>query len=184
MDLGELTGKFLGRGRSGAVFLEHDIDGSPFVSKIFHGSLITDLVHYLSSGAPNPYVWNENAVQSAYYRRKILSDLVEFWFDSKLRVAKALGVDWDRESNANVLRAEYINGSQAALHHPFSQNTDGELSDLVDNVMKPLQERLIESGFDGLAWQAGKGNPVATNNFLLQKNLNGNSNWVWIDLES
>jgi len=43
--------------------------------------------------------------------------------------------------------------------------------------MKPLQKRLIESGFDGLVWQAGKGNPVALNNFL----LDNKRNWVWID---
>ena len=184
MDLEELTGKLLGQGRSGAVFLEYDIGGNQFVRKVFHGSLITNVIHYLSSGAPNPYIWNENAINSAYYRRKILSDLVEYWFDGEMRVAKALGVDWSEDLSAHVLEAEYISGSHAALNTTFSQKKEGELSDLVVNIMKPLQQRLQESGFDGLLWQAGKGNPVATNNFLLEKSPDGNSSWVWIDLES
>ena len=184
MDLGELTGKLLGQGMSGAFFLEHDIGGNQFVRKVFHGSLITNVIHYLSSGAPNPYIWNENAIQSAYYRRKILSDLVEYWFEGRLRVAEARGVSWNADHRAYELTTEFINGRHAALHHSFSRPNESELSDLVTEVMNPLQERLAESGFDGLVWQAGKGNPVAANNFMLEKNPSGGNNWVWIDLES
>ena len=36
-------------------------------------------------------------------------------------------------------------------------------------VMRPLQRRLVEAGFDGVAWQAGLGNPVAANNFMLER---------------
>lgn len=51
--------------------------------------------------------------------------------------------------------------------------------------MLPLQKKLIQAGFDGLVWQAGKGNPVALNNFLLIDDSAPDSyHFVWIDLES
>ncbi len=50
--------------------------------------------------------------------------------------------------------------------------------------MEPLQANLIESGFDGLVWQAGKGNPVAASNFMLTRNTDSSDYWTWVDLES
>ena len=47
----------------------------------------------------------------------------------------------------------------------------------------PLQSKLRDSGFDGLVWQAGKGNPVGTSNFMMV-NTGEDYAWVWIDLES
>lgn len=53
--------------------------------------------------------------------------------------------------------------------------------------MRPLQDHLDAAGFDGLQWQAGRGNPVAASNFMLAKPVEGGGRehrWVWIDLES
>lgn len=58
------------------------------------------------------------------------------------------------------------------------------VQELVTRVMKPLQSHLMDSGFDGLVWQAGLGNPVAANNFMLKSDSAARYHWVWIDLES
>src|SRR5690606_6169144 len=55
---------------------------------------------------------------------------------------------------------------------------------LKQEVMKPLREKLIESGFDGLVWQAGKGNPVGASNFMVEQHNNGTHQLIWIELES
>lgn len=77
-----------------------------------------------------------------------------------------------------------IDGRGAGLHHAFSADREWELRDLCENVMRPLQRHLIEAGFDGLARQAGFGNPAAAGNFLLETGASGEKTWVWIDLES
>ena len=50
--------------------------------------------------------------------------------------------------------------------------------------MEPLQAHRATAGFDGLVWQAGRGNPVASNNFMLENTTGEQRKWVWIDLES
>ncbi len=187
-----LLEKIVGKGRLAEVYKGEDSQGNPIARKIFTGSLITKLANYFFSGAPNSYIWSEDAVHAAYYRRNILSELVESWFDTKLRVAKARGFRWNDTFKAYELQTEFIDGRHASLHHPFSQHSqqrEAELSDFVNNIMKPLQERLIEAGFDGLVWQAGKGIPNASSNFMLENNIlennsDGKNRLVWVDLES
>ena len=163
---------------------------SQLAVKIFRGEALARLVHLLLSGAPNPYTWNEDAVRCAVLRRELLADLVEVWFGGRLQVAKAAGMRWNDEYRAFELAAEFVDGRTATLHHPFSAWREDELPELVDQVMRPLQRHLEAAGFDGLVWQAGKGNPVAANNFLLCDEPNdgpssGSSRrWTWIDLES
>src|SRR4030042_1997930 len=154
----------LGEGRSGIVLRR----GNAAIKVFTGGDSLTKLVNYFVFGAPGAYVWNEDAVWAAHYKREILSELVEHWFDDKLRVAKSYSVEWNDDFKAYELHTEFVDGRPASLHHPYSKPREGELSDLIDNIMKPLQERLIEAGFDGSVWQAGKGNPVASNNFLLE----------------
>jgi hypothetical protein len=189
--------KLLGAGRSGEVFLLKTTE-QQIARKIFFADPLANLVHYIFSGAPNPYIWNEDAIWCAYYRRKILSDLIQVWFGSYLQVADALSVDWHCQKRAYQLDAQFVQGRAVALRQPFRQGKDEEFPELVHHIMRPLQRKLIESGCDGLVWQAGKGNPVALNNFLLtessaEADINGNKNsnddravphFVWIDLES
>ncbi|HYQ58274.1 MAG TPA: hypothetical protein VEP89_13115 [Draconibacterium sp.] len=170
----------IGQGRSGEVFLTL-VDGKQLAIKVFSGADdLTDTVNYLFTGAPNSYGWNNSAVKSAHYRREILSSLLLYWFGPKVKIAHSFGTDWNHEKQAYELQAEFISGRAVRLHQPFSGKTDWELKDLVRNVMKPLQRQLDLSGFEGLVWQAGKGNPIALNNFLLVDN----NTWVWIDAES
>ncbi|MFQ5494009.1 MAG: hypothetical protein ACE5EX_01380 [Phycisphaerae bacterium] len=177
--------RVLGRGRSGIVFETVDGRGQTVARKVFHGDPRTRLVHCVLSGAENPYVWNDFAIQTAFLRRRILQALVEFWFDDKLRVAAALEYGWNCEYRAFELRCELIRGRHAALCHPFSTTGDDEARDAVGHVMEPLQAHLAEAGFDGLVFQAGRSNPAALSNFLCvgPRDQNG-YRWVWIDLES
>jgi len=169
----------LGRGRSGVVYRCRDGAGRDVARKVFGGDGAAALVHYVFFGAPNPYVWSEDAIACAFHRRAILESLVRYWFRDKLTVATAYGTSWNQEQRAWALDTRFVAGRPAALHHPFSAPRDGEVEDLRRNVMKPLQRLLATSGFDGLVWQAGLGNPVALNNFLRTE-----SGWAWIDLES
>lgn len=175
--------KLLGAGRSGQVFLVNTPDGD-IARKIFFEDKLANLVHYLFFGTPNPYIWNYDLIHCAYYRRKILGDLVQFWFDSKLEIADAINLDWNEECKAYQLDTEFIKGRSVALHQPFNRDSSKELHELTRCVMKPLQRHLIKAGFDGLVWQAGKGNPVALNNFLLESVTEEGCKFVCIDVES
>ena len=171
--------KLLGAGRSGQVYLVNTSEGS-IARKIFFEDKIANIIHYFFFGVPNPYVWNQNALTCAYYRRKILKKLVKYWFGSQLRVADAFDMSWNEKSQAYQLDTEFIVGRHIQLHQPFSQNQSQELHNLVHHIMIPLQKQLINSGFDGLVWQAGKGSPTALNNFL----LTSPQKFVLIDCES
>ena len=175
---------FIGEGRSGSVYLEHDAYGRPVARKIFRGSTLARLVNIVLLGGDNPYVWSLSAIKEAACRRRILAELVAYWMPQKLRVARPYDARWDAENSVNELTLEFIDGRAAGLHQPFSRNRDIERRDLVSNVMKPLSRRLIECGFEGMVWQAGYGNPVAASNFLLESDEQSVRRWVWVDLES
>jgi hypothetical protein len=179
----EASSTEIGRGRSGVVYLGVDEEGRKLACKIFDSQTVTKAVQIVSLGSPNPYVWNEDAVRCAMLRRRILVDLVDYWFTGKLAVAAATGYAWNVEHRAFELFTDYSPGRPIPLHHPFRTHGEGLLKELTSEVMRPLQEHLIESGFDGLVWQAGKGNPVALNNFL-REGEGDDVRWVWIDLES
>ena len=163
------------------------ITPAPIARKIFFGEAATNLVHYLCFGAPNPYMWNADAVACAYYRRKILATLVPVWFGDRLRVAEAWAMGWDDTSRSYFLDTEFVAGRPVALCHPF-RPTDDEVGTQVNNIMRPLQRHLLASGFDGLLWQVGKGNPSALNNLLITESYrdsdDGQCRFAWIDLES
>lgn len=201
----QLRRTLLGAGRSGRVYrLEREPDSAlqgqaaaqgsiarempgTIARKIFFGEPATNLVHTLCFGAPNPYMWNADAVACAYYRRQLLATLVRVWFGDRLRVAEAKAMGWDDSTRSYFLDTEFVAGRPVALCHPF-RPTDGEVADQVNHIMQPLQQHLRESGFDGLLWQVGKGNPSALNNLLLTKSsrdtADGRCRFAWIDLES
>ena len=179
----------IGRGRSGEVFLDTSTYPLPAAAKAFTGDRLADLVHLILGGAPNPYRWCEDAVWAAFWRRRIVADLVRYWLPDQLEVAEPLGVVWNSELRAWELHARFAEAYATALHHPFSATRDGEQRALQNEVMQPLQRHLREAGFDGLLWQAGLGNPVAANNFLVnERRRHGRTEpgprWTWIDLES
>lgn len=177
----EQTLQRLGAGRSGEVFLVK-ADGRLIARKIFAGDRLGNLVHYVCFGAPNPYIWNEDALACAHHRRRILRDLIAVWFGAQVQVADSFGYAWNGEQRAWQLDTEYVEGRAVRLLHPL-RTTDAELAILASEVMPHLQQRLIDAGLDGIVWQAGKGNPVALNNFLLV-GADADPAFCFIDLES
>lgn len=175
--------KLLGAGRSGQVFLVKDQSGK-IARKVFFSDTLGSLVHYVLFGADNPYIWNQDFLECAYWRRKILELLVPYWFDAKLSIAPAIRTDWNLKTQSNQLDTGFVPGRNVALHQPMDRTRNQETRQLVHQVMHPLQKRLIEAGFDGLVWQAGKGNPVALNNFLVVDIDAQTQSFVWIDMES
>jgi len=191
--MGEITqdDQKLGQGRSGLVFKSRDARGRDIARKVFDSDSVTKLVQYIIMGAPNPYVWSEDAIRCAVLRRQILARLVRHWFGEKLSVAEAYEHRWNAQYRAWEMTCQLIRGRHVLLHHPYAHLQHGELDDVRANVMAPLQKHLIESGFDGLVWQAGLGNPVALNNFMRDNPPQGDEDvkigdyrWAWIDLES
>jgi hypothetical protein len=168
----------LGAGRSGEVWLVDRPDG-PVALKIFGGDGLADVVHYAVSGAPNPYAWDEDAVRTALARRTVVRSLAQLWFGDRLRVSAAYDIAWDDERRAWALATEPVDGAPVRLLHPL-RDSDTGLGELRERVMRPLQERLLEAGLDGVVWQAGKGNPVALDNFLQV----GAGRFAVIDVES
>ncbi|MFH0944909.1 MAG: hypothetical protein V2A76_06895 [Planctomycetota bacterium] len=176
--------QLLGAGRSGVVFKDLDRLGRVTARKVFDSEGLTKLVQYIFLGAPNPYCWNEHAIETALLRRRILTRLVRYWFGNRVHVARGFSRDWNDELQAYQLHTEFIEGRTPRLDQPFCREGRGQVRDLVEQVMRPLQQRLLESGFDGLVWQAGRGNPVALANFLMVTAPGEDPRWAWIDLES
>ena len=175
----------LGQGRSGKVYLLRSLSEiEPDIAvKVFFSESLTKLVQYMLMGAPNPYIWSEDAIKCAALRRNILAVLVKFWFKDALSVSMVHGSEWNNTHRAYALHCSFVSGRAPLLKQPFQTAPNEEIGELVSTIMQPLQKRLIESGFDGLVWQAGLGNPVAANNFLRCEH-NGQASWSWIDLES
>ena len=174
----------LGAGRSGVVFKDRDIAGRLTARKVFYSEGLTKLIQYIFLGAPNPYCWNRDAIESALLRRRILAPLVRYWFHGRVRVARGFAQDWNPRARAFQLHTEFVLGRAPRLNQPFCRQGTEQIRELVETVMRPLQARLFEAGFDGLVWQAGLGNPVALANFLMEAGGDSESRWAWIDLES
>lgn len=175
--------KFIGNGRSAKVFLS-EIDGKTVAKKIFTGEPVSKFILFVLTGSANPYTWCEAAIQSAMTRRRVLSNLCQLWFGDQLRLPETHSYKWNVEQMAFEINAEFINGRHAPLFSPLTPDAKDFMKELKQEVMEPLREKLIESGFDGLVWQAGKGNPVGASNFMVKQHNNGTHQWIWIDLES
>jgi hypothetical protein len=175
--------KFIGNGRSAKVFFSFN-GNQGVATKTFTGEPVSKFILFVLTGSANPYTWNENAIKSAVIRRSILSQLTHFWFGNKLRLPKTYDYNWNETEKAFEIDAEFISGSHAPLLSPMKDPSFNYLSDLRNNIMNPLEAKLIESGFDGLDWQAGKGNPIGASNFMINIKKDGSYQWIWIDLES
>lgn len=175
--------RFIGNGRSAKVYLSY-FDGEGIATKTFTGELVSKVILFVLTGSANPYTWNEDAIQSAIIRRKLLSGLCRVWFKDKLRLPKTYGYNWNPHHKAFEINAEFIKGQHAPLFSPLKTEQKDYMAELRREIMNPLQEKLIQSGFDGMVWQAGKGNPVGASNFMLLREEDGTDQWIWIDLES
>lgn len=168
----------IGRGQSGEVWLTDTPQGR-IATKVFVGGTLGNLIHYVLTGAPNPYIWNEDAVRAAFERRRLLHILIPFWLGDRLAMSDAVSVGWNPERMVWELGTRFVDGTTVPLLHPLRPE-DACLDVLTREVMAPLQAHLIKAGFIGTVWQAGKGNPVALNNFL----MTAPGRFVFIDAES
>ena len=174
----------LGRGRSGTVYEERSADGRRWACKLLVPDTASSLVMTVLTGAVNPYRWNRDAAEAAILRRRILAPLVRWWFAGAVRLPETGGMRFDEDARAYELKAELIEGRHAMLRHPACGDARSEVKELKRDVLRPLQRHLKAAGFDGLLWQAGKGNPVATANFMRDMREGASARWVWIDAES
>lgn len=168
----------IGRGQSGEVWLAETPEGR-IATKVFVGGTLGNLIHYVLTGAPNPYIWNEDAVRTAFERRRLLHILIPFWLGDRLTMSDAVSVGWNPERMVWELGTRFVEGRTVPLLHPLRPD-DANLRVLTREVMAPLHAHLVEAGFIGTTWQAGKGNPVALNNFLMTEP----GRFVFIDAES
>jgi hypothetical protein len=174
----------IGRGRSAVVYRARDWQGRDVARKVFGAHGLTKAVQWVFLGTPNPYLWCADAAECALLRRRILAELVEAWLDGHVGVAAAHDLTWNDQHHAFELHTAYVVGRPVLLKHPLRATELDELDELRTEVMQPLQERLLEAGFDGMVWQAGYGNPVALNNFLREDDGDSAGRWIWIDMES
>ena len=183
----------IGRGRSGIVYFDNDASGHELACKVFDSRGLTKVVQWLTLGAPNPYMWSQDAVECAKLRRNILKLLVPVWTAGEVDVAGARAVLWNSAQTTFELQTDFVRGRAASLDHSLRTDPNDEAVSLWRRTMPALRAHLEHAGFDGLLWQAGIGNPVALNNFLLEQSSQeaqtageetGDKRWVWIDLES
>jgi hypothetical protein len=185
----------LGRGRGARVDLMRDLRrGRLIAEKVFRtgwgvSSLLTHALYRGCFQSPFPYRTTVRAVWAAFYRRKAIRLLTEYWFGEP-RVADALYVRWDGVENTFVLGTEYIDGRGPRVSSPDPdaprpwprlrppQDARDEMSELIA-FMDRLRAHLGESGFVGAQWQVDPGTLVATANFLRQQ-----GRWIAVDLES
>ena len=175
--------QFIGNGRSAKVYYSYN-GKEGIATKTFTGEPVSKLILFVLTGSANPYTWCEDAIKSAIIRRRILSHLCRFWFGKQLRLPNTYGYRWNPEHKAFEIDAEFITGCHAPLLNPMKDDPFDYMGELRRDIMNPLQAKLIDSGFDGLVWQAGKGNPVGASNFMMKKRKDGTHQWIWIDLES
>ncbi|MFH0954320.1 MAG: hypothetical protein V1873_08320 [Verrucomicrobiota bacterium] len=176
---------FIGSGRSARVFRLAG-PGGAVARKVFLGSTAANLVHSAFYGAPLDYRWCEAAVRAAFFRRRVLSRLVPHWFGARLDVSDATGWGLDEQRAAYYLDTVFVDGHPSRVYSPFFSGAKTEVLDLQRNILPALQHRLIDAGFVGTVWQAGKGHPCAIPNFLCTDldPVAGRHRWSWIDLES
>lgn len=186
----------LGRGRGARVDLVRDVHtGRLIAEKVFGfgrglSSSLTTILYRLCYQAPFAYRTTASAVWSAYYRRKVLRLLSEYWFGRPC-VADAFYVRWEPAAQAFVLGTEYVPGRGprvAATDLYLLQRWWGtsavpprprrEMNELVA-FMERLRAHLHDSGFIGAQWQVDRRTLVATANCLYDGNA-----WVVVDLES
>ncbi|HSF29311.1 MAG TPA: hypothetical protein VLK82_02405 [Candidatus Tectomicrobia bacterium] len=188
--------KTLGHGRGARVDLVRDRRTNRLIAeKLFgHGrglsAFLTTLLYWLAYQAPFAYHTTANAVWAAYYRRKAVRLLTEYWFGVPC-IADALYIRWDAAAGAFVLGTEYIAGRP-----PRVSRTDPYLlhrwlrmqslppqpvqeTDALVGFMDCLRFHLGESGFVGAQWQVDRRTLVATANFL-----HNGDRWIALDLES
>ena len=191
--VGELVG-----GRASRVVLGETEELGSVVEKRFSRGRLSylpaDLLYFLAYQSTDfPYQKRYDAIRAAYYRRKVLKELTEFWFED-MGVSDALYTRSDEPIKSYVLGTEFIKGKGPRIPprnnliiekffydiiHPKERKASpvGGMRELKQR-QKMLESRLVEAGLAGTAWQTSS--LVATSNFLKRDN----NVWYLVDAES
>jgi hypothetical protein len=185
--------------RTGKLYVEKAFETKPGLSR-----LIRDLAYRACFQAPYPYQVNDSAAHAALFRRKVLRELTELWFDRPV-VADAYYTRWDKEKKVSVLGTEYVAGFGPKpgeanyrgirnLWHNYPlrlykiatgsqpakrKGSAWEIKETI-NRMDELKDKFRQAGFLGSEWQVERMVSVSTSNLL--KDANGD--WILVDLES
>jgi hypothetical protein len=155
--------------------------------EVARAGTLNAFAQYLFLGAPDPYALDGHAVQTAVLRRRILATLTRYWFGDRLTVAAAWSRAWSGDAIECSLRVERIEEeapahSQVTINGP-TRSPSEEMRSEWHRLARPLQQRLVESGFTGLLPAVGLGARSALSRFR-RVNASGRAHWVWCDLES
>ena len=200
----------LGQGKAAVVNLVMDSStGRKYAEKVFKSGrsfsrIFRDVIYFCCFQAPFPYGTNESATRAAFYRRKVLRDLTEFWFGIPL-VADAIYTRWDVASKCYVLGTKYVDGYGPKpgqfdphlfrniilkyLYLLLKVITRRNIKQIrlheweiekVASKLDDLRDKFHQAGFIGSEWQVDKRLSISTSNLLKDKN----GRWMLIDMES
>lgn len=167
----------LGKGRAATAELVEatweDGRSGRLVEKVFAPGLLTRCIYRLAFAAPFAYQSNRHAILACFYRRSVVSRMLEASAlcderESLVDVALPEYVRYDRKRDAYVLAASFVEGRGPipACVHSNPMAAENEMSGLVAE-MKRVERQLIEFGLVGSGWQVAPGAMVSTANLLL-----------------
>ena len=183
----------LGSGRSATARLVRveGLHGEPcmIVEKVFRPGLLTRLIYALAFQAPFGYRYNEAAIITAFYRRRVVRALLAA-HDIPLRISNALYYRWSEDDSAFILGTEYVAGpglqvnpvNTHMVRSRFTRQSNKRPPtdyEILLPAMRRLERLLRDCGLVGSGWQVCPAAIVSTANFIRCKD----EFWV-IDLES
>ena len=182
----------LGRGRGAIATLVDGVDehGRPqqVVEKTFRPGMLTRVVYRIAFGSPFAYAKNSHAVRAAFYRRRVAAAGFRI-AGIPVDVAMARYIRFDREHQAWVLAADYVQGC-GPIPHSVADPDHRSASDLGDwqrwsHAMRSACRVLGEMGLYGSTWQVDPAAIVTPANLLCRRDTPvGASRWTVVDLES
>ncbi|WP_236618304.1 hypothetical protein [Rhodopirellula europaea] len=169
----------LGHGRAATAELVEaswdDGRSQCFVEKVFAPGLLTRCIYRLAFAAPFAYQSNQHAILACFYRRRVVSRMLEASAtcderESSVDVALPAYVRYDRNRDAYVLAASFVEGRGPI---PTCANSnlvaaENEMAGLVAE-MRRVERQLIDFGLVGSGWQVSPGAMVSTANLLLSE---------------
>jgi hypothetical protein len=172
--------KILGSGRSATARLVC-VDGlgedpQLVVEKVFCPGWLTRCIYFLAFQAPFGYRFNQAAIITAFYRRRVVRSLVTY-FELPIEVSNALYYRWSAKDQAFVLGTEYVPGRglqvdpvndrmlRSLLRRRTDSQPDTDCSQLLPD-MRRLERRLQKCGLVGSGWQTSPAALVSTANFI------------------
>lgn len=146
-----------------------------YVEKVFAPGLLTRSIYRLAFAAPFAYQSNQHAILACFYRRRVVSRMLEASAicderESSVDVALPAYVRYDRDREAYVLAASFVEGRGPipACANQNQATAENEMAGLVAE-MRRVERQLFDFGLVGSGWQVSPGAMVSTANLLLSE---------------